>query len=111
MKKFIYLLLISAFAMAQDIYYAQGSSGSSTFFIDGPSNSAGPITAISSFLNLAAFVKFVTLYAGVGIVLISFHKYFEYRKNSDYITFSYVMTLFVTGLALIGVYYIPFMVD
>lgn len=50
---------------------------------------------------------FITLVTGVLMILGSFFKYIKYRKNPVEVKFSSVLTMFVSGLVLALLYFIP----
>lgn len=66
-------------------------------------NLYGPMTAIIS------IVRAISITAGVGLVLASFAKFGDHRRNRHEVTLALVITMFVSGVCLILVGFIPFM--
>lgn len=71
-----------------------------------------PGTGVKSGLgNAIAFVHSAIaqfcLVFGIGMLLLSVYKFMEYRKNPLANPLSSVISFILTGVALIGVYYIP----
>lgn len=54
------------------------------------------------------FIQTAALLCGIGMIMGAFFKYGSYRKNPVAVTFGVPLVMFMTGLALIGLKFIPF---
>lgn len=68
---------------------------------------AGPKTLAASITMLHSMLAQFSLVFGIGFVLMSIYKYTEYRQNPLANPLGRVISLLLTGAALIGLYYIP----
>lgn len=62
----------------------------------------GPMQAIITMVHIAA------LFAGIGMTIGAFVRYFDYRRNPSEVTLGYMVIQALTGLALIALSFIPF---
>jgi hypothetical protein len=65
-------------------------------------NLLGPLTGIIS------MVRAISIIAGIGLILSSFVKFGDYRKNHREISLALVITIFAAGGCLVMVGFIPF---
>jgi type IV secretory pathway VirB2 component (pilin) len=65
-------------------------------------NLIGPLTGIIS------MVRAICIIAGIGMVLSSFVKFGDHRRNRHEVTLALVITLFVAGACMIGLGFVPF---
>jgi purine-cytosine permease-like protein len=58
--------------------------------------------------GVISIVRAISITAGIGMILSSFSKFVDHRKNRTEITLGVVLTIFVSGVSLVIVGFIPF---
>lgn len=81
-----------------------------TFAIDPQHPSIGGVAKnlLDPLLGVISLVRAVSITAGIGMILSSFSKFVDHRRNRHEMSLGVVLTVFVTGVCLIIVGFIPF---
>ena len=82
----------------------------SAFAINPSSPSLGGVAnnMLDPVIGIISIVRAISIIAGIGMVLSSFAKFADHRRNRQEISLVTVFTIFVAGSCLIGVGFIPF---